>query len=254
MTKATLSSNVLKIPLEQDLLDYAAYIRVKDAAEEVQNTSSLRGLVLVINSQGDNLGDMGDVPGEYVHRIPKGDHGAGPIIQQDALNALWTCMKPTAAFLGEKVGGSSIDLASFCDTRVASDSTILQDDRITLGQTASTGITYLLPRLIGLSQAMRLLLMGGSFNADALLNLQFVHEIVPDCNWQSRIEAMCDEISKMPTRAYEVHKMQVLPQLDISHDAAMIHSLGIRQTHVIKDRQEGIQAWRERRAPRFTGE
>ena len=36
-------------------------------------------------------------------------------------------------------------------------------------------------------------------------------------------------------------------------DAAMVHSLGVRQTHVIEDQQEGVKAWRERREPRFTG-
>ena len=52
----------------------------------------------------------------------------------------------------------------------------------------------------------------------------------------------------MPTRAWEVHKLQVLPQLDLPFDAAMVHSLGVRQTHVIEDRLEGMKAWRERRA------
>ena len=57
------------------------------------------------------------------------------------------------------------------------------------------------------------------------------------------------EIASFPTRAWEVHKMQVLPQLDLGFDASMVHCLGIRQTHLIEDRVEGIAAWRERRDP-----
>ena len=83
--------------------------------------------------------------------------------------------------------------------------------------------------------------------------IQLVHEVVEDARFDARAAELASEIARLPTRAWEVHKLQVLPQLDLPFDAAMVHSLGIRQTHVIEDRLEGINAWRERRAPVFKG-
>ena len=74
-----------------------------------------------------------------------------------------------------------------------------------------------------------------------------------DPDFESRASELLRDIAALPTRAWEVHKKQVLPQLDLGFDAAMVHCLGIRQTHVIEDQQEGRLAWRERRDPVFTG-
>ena len=246
--------NILILDFQGESLDYAAYQLLKESTREVQNEADLRGLALVINCESDHTDDMGEIPEEYKHRNPRGSHGLGPIIEQDTLNALFRCTKPTVAFLTNRINGSAMDIASFCDIRWVRSDVCLCDDRIHRSKTASTGITYLLPRLVGLSQAMRFLLLGETFDAKQLVDAHFAHRLVPSEEWDQELKAFCSKIGGMATRAYEVHKMQVIPQLDIGHDAAMVHSLGVRQTHVIKDRLEGIQAWRERRDPVFEGE
>jgi enoyl-CoA hydratase/carnithine racemase len=111
----------------------------------------------------------------------------------------------------------------------------------------------MLPKLIGQSQAMRILLLGETLSATELRRIHFVHEVVEDGEFAEHTLTLANQIATMATRAWEVHKMQVLPQLDLGFDAAMVHSLGIRQTHVIEDRAEGMRAWREKRDPEFTG-
>ena len=236
------------------LIDLDGYLLLSDCALAVQASETLRGLILTIDSDGEDPDAIRALPDKLSHRSPSGSHGTAPIVQNEALTALYQCMKPTLALLKNRVCGSAIDIAAYCDIRVGRSDLHLQDDRVIQGRTASTGISYLLPRLIGLSQAMRISLLGETLSADELKRIHFLHEVVPAEIWADRQRAFVEQIAEIPTRAYEVHKLQVLPQLDLNHDAAMVHSLGIRQTHVIKDRQEGIQAWRERRPPKFTGQ
>ena len=162
-------------------------------------------------------------------------------------------MKPTLALMHGDVLGLALDLACVCDVRIASAAARIGDPRVRQGRAAATGITYLLPKLIGQSQAMRILLLGEILDALEAKRIQLVHEVVDDGAFDARAIELGEEIARLPTRAWEVHKLQVLPQLDLPFDAAMVHSLGVRQTHVIEDRVEGMRAWRERRPPEFKG-
>ena len=205
--------------------------------------------------RGTRIADTDDVwPENWKHRHVSGSHGPGPVMEQHLLQTMYQVTKPTVAFLSGEICDFAIDIAAHCDMRVCADTTTFQDRRIQQGKTASTGISYLLPRLIGLSQANRVLLLGEELTAEAMHKNQFIHELVDEDGFETYTDSFRKKIVAMPTRSWQVHKKQVLPQLDMNHDAAMTHSLGVRQTHVINDRIEGIQAWRERRKPNFRGD
>ena len=238
---------------DENRIDYAALEALTSVCRAAADDPEVRVLALTGARGTFSAGaaaDMGSWPERFGHRRPGGSHGPAPLPEQDALRALRSLMKPTVAVLDGAVAGLALDLACVCDLRLALPDARLHDPRVATGTAASTGIAYVLPRLIGQSQAMRVLLLGETLDAAEALRIRLVHQVVAD---REAADAVVADIAAMPTRAWEVHKMQVLGQLDLDFDAAMVHSLGIRQTHVIEDRIEGVQAWRERREPRFTG-
>lgn len=234
-------------------IDYASMNAVALGVTEAQDDPDVRAIALQISADGDDPEKPAPVPQRFAHRLPTGSHGHGPIVEQGTLNALRECTKPLIAYMQDVVNGVAIDLAAVCDIRIANESMTMRDTRILQGRAANTGISYLLPKLIGQSQAMRILLLGERLAADEAHRIHFVHEIVADAEFDQHMKDFSNRIARMATRAWQVHKMQVLGQQHLDFESAMIHSLGIRQTHVINDRVEGIKAWRERRDPEFDG-
>ncbi|MCE2461169.1 MAG: enoyl-CoA hydratase/isomerase family protein [Pseudomonadales bacterium] len=252
MVEVHRSGPVATIGLGGRLIDFDTLEGLRDAVHAAAGDDT-RALVLDCRSGGDDWTNMGEWPQRLAHRRPAGSHGPGPLPEQDAIRALRAFMKPTLALMHGEVLGLALDLACVCDIRLASATVRIGDPRIRQGRAAATGIAYLLPKLIGQSQAMRILLLGEILDAPEAKRIHLVHEVVDDEAFDARARELADDIAKLPTRAWEVHKRQVLPQLDLPFDAAMMHSLGVRQTHVIEDRLEGMKAWRERRPPEFKG-
>lgn len=243
------TKNHLTIRFQERLLDNQALEALVNAIHAAQADESVRALAIDVSSDGDAGDEMGPLPARLAHRAPAGSHGPGPLLQQEVIRALHGYMKPTIALMHGDVRGFAFDIACLCDIRLAAPDVAIVDDRIHQGRAAATGITYVLPRLIGQSQAMRLLLLGETIDAVEAHRIHLVHEIVDPAEFDTRI----DTVAALPTRSWEVHKLQVIPQLDLGFDAAMTHCLGVRQTHVIEDRIEGMKAWRERRDPEFSG-
>lgn len=245
--------NALSFSLLNEQVTYEALDTIAACARASRDDPAVRAFVLHLSAQSSDADAMGAVPARFAHRAPSGSHGPGPIVEQDAIRALREFMKPTIAFLRDEVCDSAIDLACTCDLRIAHENLTLQDTRILQGRTASAGISYVLPKLIGQSQAMRILLLGDEISAEEARRIHLVHEVVADSEYDDYALEFTQRIARMATRAWEVHKLQVLGQQHLDYESAMIHSLGIRQTHVIKDRVEGMKAWRERRDPEFSG-
>jgi len=197
--------------------------------------------------------DMGEWPSSYAHRRPGGSHGPAPVPLQDMLSALRALPKPTVAAIRGAALGSGLDLACACDIRVCTHDSALGDPRVLQAEFAVTGITHVLPRLVGQSQAMRMLLLGEQVGGREAQRIGLVYRSVDSDTFDGFVDDLAARIATMATRSYAIMKQQIIDELDMPYDTALMHSMAIRQTNVIEDRAEGQRSFLEKRPARFTG-
>lgn len=239
-------------------LDWPTIATLHGIVRDLAASRSAR--VLVLCGDGEDFcaglkdGAMGEWPESHAGRRPGGSQGPAPLPLIDLLADLRTLPVPTVAAVAGRAIGAGLDLACHCDVRLAMPSATFADDRVARGQHVDTGVTYVLPRLVGLSQTARLLLLGEAIDGAEAQRIGLVTRLATaDQPLAETTRALARQIAQMATKSWSLVKQQVLDQLDLDYRSALIHSMGIRQTNVIVDREEGQKAFFEKRPPRYVG-
>ncbi len=196
---------------------------------------------------GDDLSGMGEFP----RPVPPG-HKPQADYQHAVISAVRALQKPVIASIHGYCLGMGNDLAMACDFRIAARSAKIGEPRIARGMHVTTGATYLLPRLVGLTKAVEMLMLGDPVDAEEALRIGLVTRVVDDARLDEETMALARRLASGPTRAIGILKAQVYPEFDMTMQEAFRDMLYWR-TFEIEDRAEGIRAFLEKRPPRFTG-
>jgi len=151
-------------------------------------------------------------------------------------------------------GGFSFVLAS--DVRIAGQSAKMNAAYIRIGLSAcDMGSSYFLPRLVGTSVASELMLTGRFIHADRALATGLVSEVVPDEELAEAARPLLEEMLSTSPMGLRLTKEGLNAAIDApSLEAAMAvenrNQLLCGQT---ADAKEGMRAFAEKRAPRYTG-
>jgi enoyl-CoA hydratase/carnithine racemase len=97
--------------------------------------------------------------------------------------------------------GSGLELALFCDLRLAAAGTILGLPEVSMGFIPAAGGTQTLPRVVGLAQAKRLILGAARIDADEAARIGLVHRVVPREALLDEAEALARRICAQPAAA-----------------------------------------------------
>jgi 2-(1,2-epoxy-1,2-dihydrophenyl)acetyl-CoA isomerase len=162
--------------------------------------------------------------------------------------------KPTIAAIHGFAFGVGLDLAMACDFRVAADDAELRDQRVfERGMHAVTGCAWFQPRAIGLTRALEFLILGQGYNGAEAAAAGMVTLSVPLAEFDSSVDDLAGRLATAPTKAIGLMKRQVYEGLEMDHQEFMAFASSLPSQIVIEDRQEGIQAFLERRPANFTG-
>ena len=154
--------------------------------------------VVVITGAGRAFCAGGDI--EYMASLQKsGDREAfGKLLDAGARVVLQIAemSKPVIAAINGVAAGAGCNLALACDYRIASDQAKLGETFIRIGLHPDWGGSWLLPRLVGRSRALELMMTGRMVSADEALSIGMINRIAKDL--QRETEGLAESIASGP--------------------------------------------------------
>jgi len=129
-----------------------------------------------------------------------------------------------AAIAGHAVAGG-LELALWCDLRVAEDDAVLGVFCRRFGVPLIDGGTIRLPRLIGLGRALDLILTGRAVRADEALAIGLVNRVVPHGQSLAAARELAHQLAALPQAALRADRMSAYLQHDLPLDKALAREL-----------------------------
>ncbi len=225
----------------------------REYLEEAKGDEAVR--VIVVTGKGGTFCSGGDIR----------DMAEGRLKSWDMKRFLWDGVhrivltledldKPVIAAVNGAAMGAGMDMAIMCDLRVASDRAKLAESYIMMGLVPGDGGAYFLPRLVGVSKALELLLTGTVLTAQDALGAGIVNRVVPHDSLMGETLKLAESIAAKPPLAIRMMKRAVYQGLTstlrghLDYISSQLSLLSETEDHV-----EAAKAFLEKRKPVFRG-
>ena len=170
--------------------------------------------------------------------------------------ALYGLDKPTVAAVNGVAAGMGMSTALCCDLRVGGPSARFRTVFVERSFSPDTGMSWLLPRIIGYGRAADLIMTSRDVDAEEAYRLGLLDRLVPDDNPLEAAIALAEQMSKWPPTAIRTSKRTLQFSLTTGdlRDALFHEMVGLgRARSAPNDVREAMTAFFERRPPQFTG-
>ncbi len=222
----------------------------------VQNDPAVR--VLVLSGAGRAFCAGQDLADPEMQMIAGRMPDIGNVVERNykpLILRLQNLRVPTIAAVNGIAAGAGASLALACDLVVASRSASFLQAFSKIGLIPDTGGTWFLPQRVGMARAMGLALLADKLPAEKAAEWGLIWECAEDADFAARIDTLAKQLSTAPTKALVRTRqaMHAAPghtlEQQLSLEGGFMRELGWSP-----DYAEGVAAFMEKRAPKFTGE
>jgi 2-(1,2-epoxy-1,2-dihydrophenyl)acetyl-CoA isomerase len=227
---------------------------VHDALSAVAKDESARVLVLTGAGRGfcagQDLSDRAVSPGGTAVDLGESiEKYYRPLVL-----ALRNLPMPVIAAVNGVAAGAGANIALACDLVIAARSASFVQAFCKLGLVPDSGGTWFLPRLVGNARALGLALLGDKLPAEQAAQWGLIWRCVDDTELQGVVDALATQLAAAPTRGLARTKQAIYGSWERSLEEQLDHERDFqRELGRSKDYSEGVAAFLEKRAPKFTG-
>ena len=162
--------------------------------------------------------------------------------------------KPLIAAINGYAFGGGLEVALACDLRIAAAGAQMGQPEVGLGLLPGWGGTQRLPRLLGESRAMEIMLTGDPLTAQRALEIGLLHQVVEASELMDAARALAERICRNGPLAVRACKSAAVRGMQTSLDEGLrIEQLYFERLAYTDDMREGVAAFNERRPAAFTG-
>lgn len=160
--------------------------------------------------------------------------------------------KPLIAAINGVAVGGGCTMTLLCDIRLAAESARFQLPFTKLGISAELGSTFTLPRLVGAGKAMELVLTSKMIDSAEALEIGLINQRVPDEELQAAASELAASIAGFPPMSVRMNKAGLKLNGDMEAQFRY-ENMALNVLKQTEDAKEAATAFREKRAPRFSG-
>jgi 2-oxoglutaroyl-CoA hydrolase len=242
-----LATITLDVPEKLNRVSMPARDQLANLLEELGRDDGVRAIVLT--GAGEKAFTAGGDIAGFLDREPEElSHLAWNVAAPER------CPKPVIAKLRGYAFGVGLELALACDFRIASDDIELALPEVKIGMIPGSGGTQRLARMVGLGRAKDMVMRGRRIDAAEALAIGLVTEVVPPAQLDSAVTQLVDELRALSPLALALAKRV----LNHAYDGPLglgleVEGLAYGLLRSTDDFREGVEAFGEKRPPKFQG-
>ena len=255
MIQYELSNGVGKITLNRPD-KYHSFVRemalqLQEVLENCKEDNSVRAILITAKGKafcaGQDLGEATDPNGPDLTQIVKEHYN--PIIRK-----IRSIEKPIVAAVNGVAAGAGASIALACDIVVATESAAFIQAFSKIGLIPDSGGTFFLPRLVGIQKAAGLMMTAEPVTAKEAVDMGMIYKVFANANFEIESWKLVRKLAAMPTKGLGLTKRL----LNESYSNNLEQQLAMEdecQTIAgnTTDFKEGVQAFLEKRKPKFKG-
>lgn len=243
-TRDSVATITINRPSVRNALNVATMGELAAAFERAKTDSAIRVVILT------GAGDKAFAAGADISEIAGLDEVSGEEFSrrgQSVFDSIESLGKPVIAAVNGYALGGGCELAMACTLRVAAESAVFGQPEVKLGLIPGYGGTLRLPRLIGKSRALQLLLTGNTIPAQDAFLMGLVDSVVRLESLREKAESIAQQIAANAPMAVRL----CLEAVNAGNATAEARLFG--RVCATEDMKEGTQAFLEKRAALFKG-